>query len=261
VSAGGFFFFLFLIAAFLGIVIFIPKLISGIKKPAAQNKSVSEEAVSQKLFEAIHSSVKRYKNLHQSQIGKTFYWTAHSKRYSLRISLSAASHAKYVLNVNLEGNHKQNFTLERPDWLSSKLYNMEKRLYFFSEPSKDAEISKLEIEPFLEQLNFFDEVKAAEGILSASRTLSADSSTENWPQTLSAFIRLGSFLMDTGLRKEILTPKDILCPYCRSDFSEASGTVSCRDCNTRHHTECWEEVGRCSVFGCNCKSEVIVTQI
>jgi hypothetical protein len=258
----GFLFFVFLIAAFFAIVIFIPRLISHITQRAVLRRSISNQASAEQFTEAIHESVKRYKNLHQSKIGNTFYWTAHSKRYSLSISLTvAASRNKYVLKVNLEGNHKQNFTLERPNWLSSKVYNMESKLYFFSEPLKDAEISRLEIEPFVEQLNFFDEVKAAEGILSATRTLQRNSPMDTWPQALATFIRLGSFLMDTGLRKEILSAKDILCPYCRSDFSEAMATVSCRDCKTRHHQECWDEVGRCSVFGCNCKSEVIVTQI
>jgi hypothetical protein len=259
--AAGFLFFFFLIAAFFAIVIFLPKLISGIKQRAAQNKSVSDESIAETFVATIHSSVKRYKDLHQSHIKNTFYWTAHSKRYSLRISLTVAARGKYVLDVNLEGNHQQNFTLERPDWLSSKVYNMESKLYFFSEPLLQAGISSLEVESFLEQLNFFDEVKAREGILSATRTLENDSSLQNWPRALATFIRLGNFLMDTGLRKEILAAKDILCPYCRNDFNETTGSVSCRDCKTRHHQDCWEEVGRCSVFGCNCKAEVIVTQI
>ena len=256
----GFFFFVFLIASFLGIVIFLSWLFSR-KREARPKKVDSDAATAEQFVETIHASVKRYKNLHQSNIGNTFYWTAHSKRYVLRISLSVLNRNKYELSVNLEGAHQQNFSLERPGWLSSKLVKMESRLYFTSGPSKEAGISRSEIEPFLEPLEFFDKVEAREGILSGIRTLDTESSMENWPQTLGSFIRLASFLMDTGLRKEILTAKDILCPYCRSDFSETTGTVSCRECSTRHHKECWEEVGRCSVFGCNSKSEIIITQI
>lgn len=215
----------------------------------------------EKISEAIYSSVKRYKNLYQSKIGNTFYWTAHSKRYVLRISLSLSTHNKYALNVILEGSHQQNFELKHPGWLSNKLVNAENKLCFTSGPLKDAAISRTEIEPFLESLDFFDDVSAREGILSANRTLQIDSPMENWPQALGSFIRLGNFLMDTGLRKEILAASDILCPYCRNDFHETAGTVSCRDCKTRYHKDCWDEVGRCSVFGCNCKSEVIITQI
>ena len=83
---------------------------------------------------------------------------------------------------------------------------------------------------------------------------------ENWPQVLSAFIRLGRFLMDTEVRQKILEAADVLCPYCRGEFTTKDDTVSCRECNTRHHKECWEEVGRCSVFGCRSKSEIVITQ-
>ncbi len=259
----GLFFFLFLIGSFLGILILVSWLIPirhAIRYPHTFRKK-DPVSVAQTLVQAIHSSVKRYKNLYQSNIGNTFYWTAHSKRYVLKILLSVISRNKYLLNVNLEGSHEQKFSLERRGWLSSKLNKMERKLYFASGPLKEAGISRSEIEPFLEPLDFFDKVEAREGIFSATRTLHGDSPMENWPQTLGAFIRLASFLMDTGLRKEILAANDILCPYCRSDFRETVGIVSCRECNTRHHQECWEEVGRCSVFGCNCKSEVIVTQI
>jgi hypothetical protein len=254
----GFLFFALLIATFLGIVIVIPRLISRIKQRAraAKKKSISDEAITEQFVKAIHSSVSRYKNLHESHIKNTFYWAAQSKRYLLRISLSVISLNKYELNVNLEGSLQQNFTLIGLGWLST-----ERKLRFTSESPKDAGISRTEIEPFLKQLNFFDEVTAQGGILTATRTLQKDSPMDNWPQALGTFIRLGSYLMDVGLRKEILTATDILCPYCRNDFNEAAGTVSCRDCKTRHHQDCWEEVGRCSVFGCNCKSEIIVTQI
>jgi Prokaryotic RING finger family 1 len=247
-------FLLVLLAAivFIGIIHFVGKSL------LTQNQKHDLQA---KYVEAIHASVKRYKNLYQSNIGNTYYWTAHSKRYVLKISLSAISHNKFVLNVNLEGSHQQNFNLGRPGWLSSKIAKMESKLYFASGPLRDAGVSRLEVDPFLDQLDFFDKVTAREGILSGTRTLRGDTSMENWPQALGAFIRLASFLMDTGLRKEILAAKDVLCPYCRSDFNETSETVSCRDCKTRHHKECWEEVGRCSVFGCNCKSEIIVTQL
>jgi hypothetical protein len=252
----GFFFFVLVIAGFLGIVIIFPRLFSYLRQSAAQNKSVSDEAIAEQFEEAIHSSVRRYKNLYQSNIGKTFNWTAHSKRYVLRVSLSIISRNKYELNVNLEGSHQQNFSLIGLGWLSR-----ERKLRFTSESQKDTGISRTEIEPFLKQLNFFDELTASEGILTASRTLQKDTSMEDWPRTLASFIRLGNFLMDTGLRKEVLAASDILCPYCRNDFTETASTVSCRDCKTRHHQECWEEVGRCSVFGCNCKSEIIITQL
>jgi GntR family transcriptional regulator len=40
------------------------------------------------------------------------------------------------------------------------------------------------------------------------------------------------------------------CPYCRQSMEPADSIVSCFACNTAHHEECWNEVSRCSIFGC-----------
>jgi len=43
-----------------------------------------------------------------------------------------------------------------------------------------------------------------------------------------------------------------MCPYCR-DGIESAGELelsACSSCNTVHHTECLEEAGGCTVFGC-----------
>ncbi len=192
---------------------------------------------------AIYDSVKRYKDLSLTNINKHYYFIARSKRYELRITLSPADSKNYFLNAVLEGGHPHEFTVEQ-----SKFRN------------KSLEISESDIASFLEALSFFSKVVAKPGILSADRTLQLDTSMENWPQVLSAFIRLGRFLMDTEVRQKILEAADVLCPYCRGEFTTKDDTVSCRECNTRHHKECWEEVGRCSVFGCRSKSEIVITQ-
>ncbi len=222
----------------------------------SQIRNVDPDA--EPLVRAIHSSVERYKHLNTSFCEESYYWTAHSKRYVLRISLSPKGLTKYSLNVTLEGKHAHVFALAHRGWLSSRLVKMENQLYFTNPPSEG--IAEAEIIPFLEPLSFFEKVTASEGILSATRTLHTETSIEDWPHVLGTFIRLARFLMDTGMRKEILAVEDVLCPYCRGQFTGAESTVSCRECKTRHHQECWEEVGRCSVFGCNCKSEMIVTQ-
>lgn len=41
-----------------------------------------------------------------------------------------------------------------------------------------------------------------------------------------------------------------LCPYCKNELGEERPT-ECPDCRTRHHIHCWEQFGRCSVFGCS----------
>lgn len=42
---------------------------------------------------------------------------------------------------------------------------------------------------------------------------------------------------------------DRTCPYCRDDLSEGP-RVACEHCDTAHHGECWEELGRCTTIGC-----------
>jgi hypothetical protein len=42
--------------------------------------------------------------------------------------------------------------------------------------------------------------------------------------------------------------RPILCPICRNDVGER--VAVCRDCETPHHTDCWEWAEGCAVFGC-----------
>ncbi len=45
-------------------------------------------------------------------------------------------------------------------------------------------------------------------------------------------------------------PAGAICPYCRQSMEPTDNVVSCFGCNTAHHEECWNEVSRCSIFGC-----------
>jgi hypothetical protein len=195
---------------------------------------------------AIYNSVKRYKDLYMTNLNKRYYFTARSKRYELRIILTVERKRQHFLHVELEGKHPHDFRLEN----------------FGSSPKfarKNSEITKEEVEPFINALSFFNNVEAKPDILSAETIVHSNDSMENWPQALSAFIRLSRYLMDSTVRKELLDAIDVLCPYCRGEFSEKDNIVSCSECKTRHHTECWEEVGRCAVFGCRSKSEIVIT--
>jgi ribosomal protein L37AE/L43A len=41
-----------------------------------------------------------------------------------------------------------------------------------------------------------------------------------------------------------------ICPYCRDALNVPSEIVSCSQCRTLHHRQCWKTHQRCSVFGC-----------
>jgi DNA-binding transcriptional regulator YhcF (GntR family) len=45
-------------------------------------------------------------------------------------------------------------------------------------------------------------------------------------------------------------PSGAVCPYCRQLMESIDMIVYCFACKTAHHEECWNEVSRCSIFGC-----------
>jgi len=41
-----------------------------------------------------------------------------------------------------------------------------------------------------------------------------------------------------------------VCPYCRGPLLAEEPVTECEGCGTRHHTDCFEENGGCTIFGC-----------
>jgi TM2 domain-containing membrane protein YozV len=42
-----------------------------------------------------------------------------------------------------------------------------------------------------------------------------------------------------------------VCPYCRCPLQEGEPQTVCPGCDTPHHSDCFEENGGCTVFGCS----------
>jgi TM2 domain-containing membrane protein YozV len=42
-----------------------------------------------------------------------------------------------------------------------------------------------------------------------------------------------------------------VCPYCRGPLLTEEPATVCEGCSTRHHAECYEENGGCTIFGCS----------
>jgi len=42
------------------------------------------------------------------------------------------------------------------------------------------------------------------------------------------------------------------CKVCLEPITEGP-IIVCAECNTPHHRDCWDYVGACSIYGCNCK--------
>lgn len=41
-----------------------------------------------------------------------------------------------------------------------------------------------------------------------------------------------------------------VCPYCRGPLLSEEPVTECEGCGTRHHGDCFEENGGCTIFGC-----------
>lgn len=47
-------------------------------------------------------------------------------------------------------------------------------------------------------------------------------------------------------------PSHERCPYCRDELQAADAElVECQGCGTTHHAACLEELGRCTIMGCD----------
>ena len=42
------------------------------------------------------------------------------------------------------------------------------------------------------------------------------------------------------------------CPYCRAPITAEEPLTVCDGCGTKHHQDCYEENGGCTIFGCSC---------
>ncbi len=55
-------------------------------------------------------------------------------------------------------------------------------------------------------------------------------------------------------QKAILVNSRPNCPYCRDTIdSRREDIVRCRECNTPHHGECYDEAGGCTIYACKTK--------
>lgn len=42
-----------------------------------------------------------------------------------------------------------------------------------------------------------------------------------------------------------------ICPYCQHPIKPSETIFYCSSCSIPHHSQCWQENGRCTTFGCN----------
>jgi hypothetical protein len=46
------------------------------------------------------------------------------------------------------------------------------------------------------------------------------------------------------------------CPICQTTIDAGEAATACPSCQQPHHTECWNEIGGCAVYGCEAAPKV-----
>ena len=71
---------------------------------------------------------------------------------------------------------------------------------------------------------------------------------ECWDQKGGCILKCGENLA--------VTPKsDRNCPFCMMSIFPDENVTVCPKCGIPHHSDCWEENGGCTTYGCGCKTE------
>ena len=115
-----------------------------------------------------------------------------------------------------------------------------------------------EFAAILERLHYFDSVTVRKDQITGVKTYGRSATIGDWPDALGGFITFARYLLDFEERKDVKVTGEATCPYCRSLIAGQDVIVSCRECKTTHHQDCWEETGRCSIFGCRGRTEIIL---
>ena len=203
---------------------------------------LSDPAI-EKIAAIIDDSIKRYRDHHKSVMEPSIYWSCTSRRYSFGISLSKLS-GQYAITVTFHCKLPFRFQLEG----GTDFHQMNDAA---SEMLKQKEISAL-----IQPLNYFEFINVSNFGAAARKQFLLVSAMEHWHESLAALIKFVRYLIEYENRLTQYSGETI-CPYCRSKIGESDASVSCRECHTIHHRDCWDETGHCSVFGCGSKSEIV----
>jgi hypothetical protein len=176
-------------------------------------------------------------------------WSCHSRLFAFQISLKKET-LSYRFQIFFRRELPFEFTIQRS--LSGQALKVAKS----SGKATEELLAQVEFPALLQKLEFYDSLKGSSGGVAGTKTFRSLEDLEEWPKTLGASITFLRFLLNQSDRKEVTGKEDALCPYCRNSILEKEKVVSCRECRTIHHYECWNETNRCSVFGCGNKSEI-----
>ncbi|MCI0412537.1 hypothetical protein L0222_07010 [bacterium] len=239
-------FFLILVAAIL--LLFLHSKLVG--KIESDSKAEEPDPNFEEIFHYIDTSLKGYPDRFKFTDSYGIRtWTCHSRLFDFQVYLKKETlHYQFQIAfwVQLPFEFKIQRSFKRQD------------LKLAQSSGKDTRglLEQKEIPALIQKLQFYDSLKISSGAVVGIKTFRKLEDLEEWPKTLGASITFLRFLLSYQDRKESSEKGPAVCPYCRNPVLEDEKAVSCRECRTIHHSECWNETDRCSVFGCGNKSEI-----
>ncbi len=219
-----------------------------------------EGPVLDEIKEFVDRSLKGYPDRTQYSYSGTHVWSCHSKLFSFEIytgmrggsclfSVFFRRDFPYRLTVSRSSKFQELVNLSRKETVRFRVTKSR------NEKTK-ALLDSIEIPSILEKLSFYDSLQVGKYGVKGEKRIESVSDLADWPKALGASITFIRFLLDFAERGVQGNQEESVCPYCRGAIGKQDQLVSCRECRTLHHQECWSETDRCSVFGCGSKKEL-----
>jgi len=169
-----------------------------------------------------------------------YRWAGKSKLYTLTVALrKKGRHYEVSIFLSYESGMQFNYEPGNP------LPILDPELRQLSEQPEFSSIAKM--------LRFFDSLSVQKSSIYAKAEFKTFDN-EEWMDGLKGLFAFVHFIHGYRNRKQLPAEGTALCPYCRSDINESDQIVTCQECRTAHHAECWNEIDGCAVFGCSGKT-------
>jgi hypothetical protein len=215
------------------------------------NSGTEPDPVMEEIAAYIDSTLQGYPDRFRHKgLQDAYGWTCHSRLFTIQIHLEKERTA-YRLRV---------YFFRQLPYLFLATSGGGKKLQVTSSKGSETKtlLGEKEITSLLEKMEFYDKIEVYEHGVTGAKKFKTLEELSGWHKVLGATITFTRFLLHQLERKQPSALTDALCPYCRGPMADSDLVVSCSECRTRHHGECWNETDRCSVFGCGGKSELQV---
>lgn len=203
------------------------------------------------LIQIIDQSVSRYKDREFLPGDQNATWRCSSRLFSFTISVTDQNGRK-TIRINCRIEQPFDFMVQFPRTVRRE-YPTGNRFFVISgtdDEAVDSLLMREELQTIRTGLLFFDYIEAGHNEISAFRDEVKRLSFSEWSGALSAFLTFVRILHQQGSKSFQELSGKANCPYCKEEIHPGSLMIQCKKCKTAQHQQCWNENGRCSVFGC-----------